>query len=68
MRNGCINVALRHFHINVVAVEKQQGLCALSVCVCSLCSLIYPACTAHALYYSNIFGLPSRTKFFHTIS
>ena len=33
-----------------------------------VCSLSYPTCKAHVLYYIVICGLPGSTIFFHTIS
>ena len=41
------NVTLRHVHATIVAVEKQRLLHNVSVCICSLS---YPACSAHAPY------------------
>jgi hypothetical protein len=49
------NVKLRHVRVSTVAVEKQQVLHILSVCLYSCLS--YAACTAHAPYHLVICGL-----------
>jgi hypothetical protein len=41
------NVTLRRIHATTVALEEQEVLHILSVCICSL---RYPACNAHAPY------------------
>jgi hypothetical protein len=49
-----MNVTVRRVLATIVIVEKQQVLHIVSVCVCSL---IYPACNAHALY-CNLWPAP----------
>ena len=44
-------VTLTDVRVTTIAVEKQQVLHILSVCVCSL---RYPECNAHAPYYIDI--------------
>jgi len=41
------NVILSCFRANIVAIEKQEVIYILNVCICSLS---YPACNAHAPY------------------
>ena len=48
-RQCTYNVTLKRVRVAIVAVEKQQVLHILSLCVC-VWGLIYPACSAHALY------------------
>jgi hypothetical protein len=55
------NVTMRGVLVTIVAVEKQQVLNILSV---SVCSLRYPACSAHVPY---CYLLPVQI-FFHFIS
>jgi hypothetical protein len=62
---GPINATLRRVCINIVAVEKQEVLYILSVCVCGLC---YSARKAHALCYIVIYDLSGCTTFFYIIS
>jgi hypothetical protein len=56
------NVTLRHVRATIVAVEKQRVLHNLSVCICSL---RYPACSAHAPY-SHLW--PAGSKAFFNIT
>jgi hypothetical protein len=60
-----IDVILGRVRVTIVAVEKQQVLHILSVCVCSLS---YPARKAHSPYCIVICGLPGSTIFFFTLS
>jgi len=55
---------MRRFRATIVAVEKHEVLHNVSVCVCSL---RYPACNAHAMYYNVICDLPASTEFFHIV-
>ena len=59
------NVTLRRVRIIIVAVEQQEVLHILSVCVCSLS---YPAYKARAPYYIVTCDLSGCTIFFHIIS
>ena len=49
--------------LTIVAVEKQNVLHTLSVCL----QLFYPACNAHAPYYIVIYGVSGSTIFLHII-
>ena len=60
------NVTLRRVRFTIVAVEKQQVLHILSVCLYSCLS--YLACKMHAPYYIVICGLSGSVVFFHIIS
>jgi hypothetical protein len=64
-RQCTCNVTSSFVRVTIVAVEKQYELHILSVCVCSLS---YPACSAHAPYYIVICGLSGCTIFSHIIS
>jgi len=57
------NVTLRRVRAIIVAVEKQWVLYIASVCVCSL---RYPACSAHAPCF-HLWPAPLY-NFFHTFS
>jgi hypothetical protein len=51
-----MDVTLRRIQLNIV--DRNECVCSLS----------YPACTAHVLHCIVICGLPGSTTFFHIIS
>ena len=61
-RQCAYNVTIRRVSVTNVAVEKQNVLHILCVCVNSLS---YPARKAHATYYIVICGLSGFTLFLH---
>jgi hypothetical protein len=50
------NITVKRVRVDIVALKKQKVLHILCVC-----SLNYPACKAHALYYTVIWGLSGST-------
>jgi len=63
-RQRTYNVTLRRVRVTTAAVEKHKYY-IFRACACCL---IYPACNAHAPYYTVICGLPGCTILFHIAS
>ena len=61
------NVTLRSVRVTMCAVEKQHVLHTLRGRM-YVCRLIYPACKAHAQYYTVTCGLSGSTVFLHITS
>jgi len=62
------NEISRRVRVTIVAMDKQEVIHILNVCVCvcvCVCSVSYPACKAHAPYYTVICGLSGFTIFLH---
>ena len=64
------NLIMRRVSVTITAVYKQYVVNILSVCVCVFLALAiyYPACKAHAPYYSVNCDTSESSIFFHIIS